>query len=106
MSVFLFLERRREEVKGIDQIFAKLVTIDGLVFLPLTVVLVGIILFSAWRLNGYYRTELKEERESAKQDRREFLGTLNELKNGFTSMSSDMKRIENKVNEIEKEVRK
>ncbi|WP_430610652.1 hypothetical protein IGL01_000744 [Enterococcus sp. DIV0340] len=93
-------------MKGIDQIFAKLVTIDGLVFLPLTVVLVGIILFSAWRLNGYYRTELKEERESAKQDRREFLGTLNELKNGFTSMSSDMKRIENKVNEIEKEVRK
>lgn len=93
-------------MKGIDQIFAKLVTIDGLIFLPLTVVLVGIILFSAWRLNGYYRTELKEERESAKQDRREFLGTLNELKNGFTSMSSDMKRIENKVNEIEKEVRK
>lgn len=93
-------------MKGIDQIFAKLVTIDGLIFLPLTVILVGIILFSAWRLNGYYRTELKEERESAKQDRREFLGTLNELKNGFTSMSSDMKRIENKVNEIEREVRK
>lgn len=93
-------------MKGIDQIFAKLVTIDGLIFLPLTVILVGVILFSAWRLNGYYRTELKEERDSAKQDRREFLGTLNELKNGFTSMSSDMKRIENKVNEIEKEVRK
>ncbi|EGO8394032.1 hypothetical protein ACX1Q7_001563 [Enterococcus faecalis] len=93
-------------MKGIDQIFAKLVTIDGLIFLPLTVILVGVILFSAWRLNGYYRTELKEERESAKQDRREFLGTLNELKNGFTSMSSDMKRIENKVNEIEREVRK
>ena len=91
---------------GIDQIFAKLVTIDGLIFLPLTVILVGVILFSAWRLNGYYRIELKEERESAKQDRREFLGTLNELKNGFTSMSSDMKRIENKVNEIEREVRK
>ncbi|WP_242384509.1 hypothetical protein [Enterococcus faecalis] len=93
-------------MKGIDQIFAKLVTIDGLIFLPLTVILVGVILFSAWRSNGYYRTELKEERENAKQDRREFLGTLNELKNGFTSMSSDMKRIENKVNEIEKEVRK
>ncbi|EGO2800812.1 hypothetical protein CYR81_00295 [Enterococcus faecalis] len=93
-------------MKGIDQIFAKLVTIDGLIFLPLTVILVGVILFSAWRLNVYYRTELKEERESAKQDRREFLGTLNELKNGFTSMSSDMKRIENKVNEIEREVRK
>ncbi|MGC3434431.1 hypothetical protein [Enterococcus faecalis] len=93
-------------MKGIDQIFAKLVTIDGLIFLPLTVILVGIILFSAWRLNGYYRTELKEERESAKQDRREFLGTLNEIKNGFISMSSDMKRIENKVNEIEREVRK
>lgn len=93
-------------MKGIDQIFEKLVTIDGLIFLPLTVILVGVILFSAWRLNGYYRTELKEERESAKQDRREFLGTLNELKNGFTSMSSDMKRIESKVNEIEREVRK
>ena len=93
-------------MKGIDQIFAKLVTIDGLIFLPLTVILVGVILFSAWRLNGYYRIELKEQRETPKQARRQFLGTLNELKNGFTSMSSDMKRIENKVNEIEREVRK
>ena len=104
--MFLFLERRREEVKGIDQIFAKLVTIDGLVFLPLTVILVGIILFSAWRLNGYYRTELKEERDSAKQDRREFLATLSEIKNELINTRSDVKRIDDKVNEIEREVRK
>ncbi|HGF8364552.1 TPA: hypothetical protein QFF28_000242 [Enterococcus faecium] len=93
-------------MKGIDQVFSKLVAIDGLIFLPLTIILVGIIIFAAWRMILSYRKELQEERTSSKQDRRDFLATLNELKNGFMNMSSDMKRIEDKVNEIEKEVRK
>ncbi|EMF0405050.1 hypothetical protein IL090_001248 [Enterococcus hirae] len=93
-------------MKGIDQIFSKLVAIDGLIFLPLTVILIGFIIFASWRINNYFRKELHDERESSKQDRRDFLATLNELKNGFMNMSSDMKRIEDKVNEIEKEVRK
>ena len=93
-------------MKGIDQVFNKLVAIDGLIFLPLTVILIGFIIFASWRINNYFRKELHDERESSKQDRRDFLATLNELKNGFMNMSSDMKRIEDKVNEIEKEVRK
>lgn len=93
-------------MKGIDQVFSKLVAIDGLIFLPLTVILIGFIIFASWRINNYFRKELHDERESSKQDRRDFLATLNELKNGFMNMSSDMKRIEDKVNEIEKEVRK
>ncbi|EMF0405530.1 hypothetical protein [Enterococcus hirae] len=93
-------------MKGIDQIFNKLVAIDGLIFLPLTIILIGIIIFAAWRINNYYRKELYDERENSKQDRREFLATLNEIKNELINTRSDMERIEGKVNEIEKEVRK
>ena len=93
-------------MKCIDQVFSKLVAIDGLIFLPLTVILVGIIIFAAWRINIYYRKELHDERESSKQDRRDFLATLNELNKGFEFIRSDVKRIDDKVTEIEKEVRK
>ncbi len=93
-------------MKGIEEAFTKILEADGVVFLPLTIILVGIIVYFAWKLNVYYRNELHDERESSKQDRRDFLTTLSELKNSFRNMSSDMKRIEDKVNEIEKEVRK
>lgn len=49
-------------MKGIDQIFNKLVAIDGLIFLPLTVILIGFIIFASWRINIYYRKELHDER--------------------------------------------
>ncbi|MFS1134957.1 hypothetical protein [Enterococcus hirae] len=93
-------------MKGIDQVFSKLVAIDGLIFLPLTIILIGIIIFAAWRINSYFRKELHDERENSKQDRRDFLATLNEIKNELINTRSDMERIEDKVNEIEKEVRK
>lgn len=100
-------------MKGIDRVFSKLVAIDGLIFLPLTVILIGFIIFAAWRINIYYRNELSEERENSKKDRRDFLATLNEIKNELintrnelVNTRSDMERIENKVTEIEKEVRK
>ncbi|EMF0249180.1 hypothetical protein ACNG37_000956 [Enterococcus hirae] len=93
-------------MKGIDQIFNKLVAIDGLIFLPLTVILIGFIIFASWRINIYYRKELHDEIESSKQDRRDFLATLNELNKGFEFIRSDVKRIDDKVTEIEKEVRK
>ena len=93
-------------MKGIDQIFNKLVEIDGLIFLPLTVILIGFIIFASWRINIYDRKELHDERESSKQDRRDFLATLNELNKGFEFIRSDVKRIDDKVTEIEKEVRK
>lgn len=93
-------------MKGIDQVFSKLVAIDGLIFLPLTIILIGIIIFAAWRINNYFRKELHDERENSKQDRRDFLATLNEIKNELINTRSDMERIEDKVNEIEKEVRK
>ncbi|MBO1101403.1 hypothetical protein [Enterococcus hirae] len=100
-------------MKGMDELYAKLLTIDGLIFLPLTVILIGFILFTSWRINIYYRNELSEERESSKQDRREFLNTLSEIKNELVNTRnelvntrSDVERIEDKVNEIEKEVRK
>ncbi|MFB8464439.1 hypothetical protein ACFC4Q_05180 [Enterococcus hirae] len=93
-------------MKGIDQIFNKLVAIDGLIFLPLTVILIGFIIFASWRINIYYRKELHYERENSKQDRRDFLATLSEIKNELINTRSDVKRIDDKVNEIEKEVRK
>lgn len=93
-------------MKGIDQIFNKLVAIDGLIFLPLTVILIGFIIFASWRINIYYRKELYDERENSKQDRRDFLATLSEIKNELINTRSDVKRIDDKVNEIEKEVRK
>ncbi|HGF7559165.1 TPA: hypothetical protein QFM06_002172 [Enterococcus faecium] len=93
-------------MEGIDQVFRKVLEADGVIFLPLTIILVGIIIFGSWRMNTYYRKELHDERENSKQDRREFLATLNELNKGFEFMRSDMRRIENKVTEIEKEVRK
>ncbi|EGP0010854.1 TPA: hypothetical protein QFK61_002095 [Enterococcus faecium] len=93
-------------MEGIDQAFRKVLEADGVIFLPLTIILVGIIIFGSWRMNTYYRKELHDERENSKQDRREFLATLNELNKGFEFMRSDMRRIENKVTEIEKEVRK
>lgn len=100
-------------MKGIDEIFKKLLEIDGLIFLPLTVILISFIIFAAWRINIYYRNELSEERENAKKDRRDFLATLNEIKNELintrnelVNTRSDMERIEDKVNEIEREVRK
>ncbi|EGP5661398.1 hypothetical protein DSH85_11075 [Enterococcus faecium] len=93
-------------MEGIDQAFRKVLEADGVIFLPLTIILVGIIIFGSWRMNTYYRKELHDERENSKQDRREFLATLNELNKGFEFMRSDMRRIENKVTEIEKEGRK
>lgn len=93
-------------MKGIDEIFQKLIAIDGLIFLPLTIILVGFIIFASWRINIYYRKELHDERENSKQDRRDFLNTLNEIKNELVNTRSDMERIEYKVNEIEREVRK
>ena len=93
-------------MKGIDQIFNKLVAIDGLIFLPLTVILIGFIIFASWRINVYYRKALHDERENSKQDRRDFLATLSEIKNELINTRSDVKRIDDKVNEIEKEVRK
>ncbi|EGP5143042.1 hypothetical protein EKQ19_11060 [Enterococcus faecium] len=93
-------------MEGIDQAFRKVLEADGVIFLPLTIILVGIIIFGSWQMNTYYRKELHDERENSKQDRREFLATLNELNKGFEFMRSDMRRIENKVTEIEKEVRK
>ena len=93
-------------MKGIDQIFNKLVAIDGLIFLPLTVILIGFIISASWRINIYYRKELQDERENSKQDRRDFLATLSEIKNELINTRSDVKRIDDKVNEIEKEVRK
>ncbi|HGV8447778.1 TPA: hypothetical protein I0I28_RS09555 [Enterococcus faecium] len=93
-------------MEGIDQAFRKVLEADGVIFLPLTIILVGIIIFGSWRMNTYYRKELHDERENSKLDRREFLATLNELNKGFEFMRSDMRRIENKVTEIEKEVRK
>ena len=93
-------------MKGIDQIFNKLVAIDGLIFLPLTVILIGFIISASWRFNIYYRKELQDERENSKQDRRDFLATLSEIKNELINTRSDVKRIDDKVNEIEKEVRK
>ena len=93
-------------MEGIDQAFRTVLEADGVIFLPLTIILVGIIIFGSWRMNTYYRKELHDERENSKQDRREFLATLNELNKGFEFMRSDMRRIENKVTEIEKEVRK
>ncbi|PWS24062.1 hypothetical protein DKP78_08295 [Enterococcus faecium] len=93
-------------MEGIDQAFRKVLEADGIIFLPLTIILVGIIIFGSWRMNTYYRKELHDERENSKQDRREFLATLNELNKGFEFIRSDMRRIENKVTEIEKEVRK
>lgn len=93
-------------MKGIDELFKKLLAIDGLIFLPLTVVLISFIIFAAWRINIYYRNELHDERENSKQDRRDFLATLNELNKGFEFIRSDVKRIDDKVTEIEKEVRK
>ncbi|EPF4343487.1 hypothetical protein ACSSIS_002114 [Enterococcus faecium] len=93
-------------MKGIDQIFNKLVAIDGLIFLPLTVILIGFIIFASWRINVYYRKELHDERENSKQDRRDFLATLSEIKNELINTRSDVKRIDDKVNDIEKEVRK
>ena len=93
-------------MKGIDLIFNKLVAIDGLIFLPLTVILIGFIIFASWRINVYYRKELHDERENSKQDRRDFLATLSEIKNELINTRSDVKRIDDKVNEIEKEVRK
>ncbi|EMF0301617.1 hypothetical protein KGD06_002405, partial [Enterococcus hirae] len=47
-----------------------------------------------------------DERENSKQDRRDFLATLSEIKNELINTRSDVKRIDDKVNEIEKEVRK
>lgn len=93
-------------MKGIDEIFKKLVAIDGLIFLPLTIILIGFIIFASWRINVYYRKELHDERENSKQDRRDFLATLSEIKNELINTRSDVKRIDDKVNEIEKEVRK
>ena len=93
-------------MEGIDQAFRKVLEADGVIFLPLTIILVGIIIFGSWRMNTYYRKELHDERENSKHDRREILATLNELNKGFEFMRSDMRRIENKVTEIEKEVRK
>ncbi|MEW4424888.1 hypothetical protein AB1I58_08250 [Enterococcus hirae] len=93
-------------MNGIDEIFKKLVAIDGLIFLPLTVILIGFIIFASWRINIYYRKELHDERENSKQDRRDFLATLSEIKNELINTRSDVKRIDDKVNEIEKEVRK
>ncbi|EOS8020930.1 hypothetical protein C8209_RS05655 [Enterococcus faecium] len=93
-------------MEGIDEIFKKLVAIDGLIFLPLTVILIGFIIFASWRINVYYRKELHDERENSKQDRRDFLATLSEIKNELINTRSDVKRIDDKVNEIEKEVRK
>ena len=84
-------------MEGIDQAFRKVLEADGVIFLPLTIILVGIIIFGSWRMNTYYRKELHDERENSKQDRREFLATLNELNKGFEFMRSDMRRIENKV---------
>lgn len=93
-------------MEGVDQAFRKVLEVDGVIFLPLTIILVGIIIFAAWRINNYFRKELHDERESSKQDRRDFLATLNELNKGFEFIRSDVKRIDDKVTEIEKEVRK
>lgn len=105
-SQMILTDNMNQLTIGIDQIFNKLVAIDGLIFLPLTVILIGFIIFASWRINIYYRKELHDERENSKQDRRDFLATLSEIKNELINTRSDVKRIDDKVNEIEKEVRK
>ena len=101
-------------MKGIDDTFRKIVAIDNVIFLPLCIILIGIIIYAAWRLNKSLQNELKDEREKSAKDRDSFLDILNKhyflikefkntTNNKLQSISSNIERVERQVEEIKKD---
>lgn len=104
-------------MKGIDDTFRKIIAIDNVIFLPLCIILIGIIIYAAWRLNKSLKNELKDEREKSAKDRESFLDILNKhyflikefktsTNNKLQSISSNIERVERQVEEIKKDTTK